>query len=198
MICQFSDFDTLIRSEVIKILFQISEKPPNLVMSRSTAESSRDIDLSRFHIQLNDYQRLKDIGNGGFAGVYSARHKLTDELIAVKVLNPGTTNDEQRRYYNREVYALATLNHPTILPLIGFTPFDEPNGPSIVMPLMKASVQHYINLERTNKTPNEWTRTRKHIILMGVAVGMAFLHSQKWIHRDLKPDNVLLDDFLKP
>jgi serine/threonine protein kinase len=86
--------------------------------------------------------------------------RLIHELVAVKTLNPVTTiNDEQRRFYDREVHALATLNHPTILPLTGFTPVDELDGPSIVIPLMKGSVQHYINLDKTNKTPKEWTRT---------------------------------------
>jgi serine/threonine protein kinase len=149
----------------------------------STSKSSCEIDISQFYIQRNDYEKLENIGKGGFA---------------IKTFDSDTTNDEQRKYYDRECLVLATMNHLIILPLIGFTPFDEPNGPSIVMPLMKTSVQHYINLEKHNKTPIEWTRTRKHIILMGVAVGMAFLHSEKWIHRDLTPNNVLLDDSLEP
>jgi serine/threonine-protein kinase len=168
-------------------------------VSLSTIQSSCDIDIPTFYIQINDYEKLKHIGKGGFASVYSAQHKLTHELVAIKTFDSDTSNnDEQREYYNRECRALATLNHQTILPLRGFTPFDESNGPSIVMSLMKTSVQRYINLERNNKTPIEWTPTRKHIVLMGIAVGMALMHSNKWIHRDLKPDNVLLDDSLEP
>jgi serine/threonine protein kinase len=183
---------------MINRLIQISKKPPKLPMGQETSDTSSSIDISSFYIQFNDYEKLEDLGKGGFGGVYKAQHIPTGKIVAMKTLRPDIASDEQRIYYNREVYALATLNHPAILPLIGFTPFDEPNGPSIVMPLMTASVQRYINLERNNRAPHEWTPTRKHIILMGIAVGMAFMHSQNWIHRDLKPDNVLLDDSLEP
>jgi serine/threonine protein kinase len=122
---------------------------------------------------------LEKIGKGGFGGVYRAQHQLTHELVAMKTLNLDTTDDKQREYYHREICALATFKHPTILPLIGCTPFNQPDGLSIVMPLMKTSVQHYINLERNNKTPTEWTPTRKHIILIGIAVGMMLIHKEK-------------------
>jgi serine/threonine protein kinase len=147
---------------------------------------------------LADYEMSKKIGGGAFGGVHSARQKSTGAIVAMKVLHPDVSDDRQRESFRREVVLLATLHHPAILPLIGCTPFDSPKGPVIVTPLMAGSVESSIESENRGERPALWTRTQKHIVLLGIAAGMAFMHGRRAIHRDLKPANVLLDGACEP
>jgi serine/threonine protein kinase len=136
---------------------------------------------------------IKRIAHGEFGCVYSARHKTTGQVVAIKELFP---DPHQQELYIREVKMLGTLRHPCILRLYGCTPVDE--NPTIVTPLMAASVQTYIDAERQALAPAFWTATQKHIVLLGIASGMSFMHDQRCIHRDLKPANILLDEACEP
>jgi TPR repeat protein len=155
-----------------------------------------DVDISKFYVRLSDYEKVKEIGRGAFGGVYSARHKTTGVIVAVKELYPDREDPSQRQAYTREVQMLGTLRHPAILTLHGCTPFDE--RPAILTPLLAASVQHYVDLEGKGQPATCWTPTQKHIVLLGIAAAMAFMHENRCIHRDLKPANVLLDDECEP
>jgi serine/threonine protein kinase len=92
----------------------------------------------------------------------------------------------------------ARLKHPASLPLHGCTGLDSKGGPVILTPLMTASVQSSIEAERREAPPPRWTHTQKHVVLLGIAVGMAFMHGHRCIHRDLKPAKVLLNDHCEP
>jgi serine/threonine protein kinase len=66
----------------------------------------------------------------------------------------------------------------------------------IQKPSDQVSLEHSIDLERPGIAPSAWTPTRKHIVLLGIASGMMFMHDV--LYRDLKPTNVLLDCAREP
>ena len=178
--------------------------PPVTAPPPATAPppGSQRIDRTKFEVNLDDFKFVDFIGSGGQAHVDKYECKVDTErykkgdFVAVKEMK---CPDRDRGDLEREIEALAVVNHEAILSLIGCTPFDK-DAEKIVLitPLMKGSLSDMINLDRGGKAPKEWTETKKHIVLYGIACGMQYMHDQRWIHRDLKPQNVLLNDKLEP
>jgi small GTP-binding protein len=84
---------------------------------------------------------------------------------------------------------------------LGYVPSDEAveDSPAIILEYAeRGSLKEYIESERKGEVVPEWTLTRKHIILYGVALGLSILHEQSIIHRDIKPENILLDKTFEP
>jgi serine/threonine protein kinase len=163
-------------------------------MYNPSSERIHQGDISNYYIQIEDYERMDFLGKGVYGEVSSWRHKTTRRIVAMKTLFSRKGNIDPRTAYDREVESLAALRHPAILPLLGCTPFDGLNNPLIATPLMQCSVHDLINGKKGRTSRPEWTLTRKHIILIGIAEGMRFMHEKRVIHRDLKPENVLLDE----
>jgi hypothetical protein len=169
--------------------------------SDSDVAPPESCDLSQFYVKLDDYVQLTSIGSGGYGRVYSARHKTTGEIVAIKEVLCDVNDSYAAQRFTREVEILATAGHPTLLGLSGCTPFiaDPTHPPAILTPFMSnGSLDNMLNLERNHKSPPEWTPTRKHIVLFGIATGMMIMHDRRLIHRDLKPANVLLDNQFEP
>jgi serine/threonine protein kinase len=110
-------------------------------------------------------------------------------------------NEENRIFFDRELEILATFNHPALLSLSGYVPMNvETSDPPLIITeyMSRGSLEKIFRLIRSGSSPAEWNDTRKHFILYGIACGMATLHRYFVIHRDLKPDNIMLTEDYEP
>ncbi|MCI8516861.1 MAG: Stk1 family PASTA domain-containing Ser/Thr kinase [Hungatella sp.] len=132
------------------------------------------------------YEILSLIGSGGMSDVYKAKcHKL-NRLVAVKVLKEEFSNDEGFvGKFQMEAQAAARLSHPNIVNV--YDVVDEGNIHCIVMELVEGiTLKSYIAKKGFLDVKEAVT------IGIQVAQGIAAAHEQKIIHRDIKPQNMLI------
>jgi eukaryotic-like serine/threonine-protein kinase len=132
------------------------------------------------------YEIEELVGTGGMSSVYRARDQLLERLVALKVLHPHYGDDEEYvERFRREARSVAQLSHPHIVTVIDR---GEDDGQQFI-------VFEYIDgenlkqlLARTGPLP-----TRRALELaLEIADALAFAHENGLIHRDVKPQNVLV------
>jgi serine/threonine-protein kinase len=131
------------------------------------------------------------IDYGGYSTVRIAKDSKTGQTVAVKVIDPEGYFEEQ---FIREVEAYVALNHPCVCRILGWVPLSAANAAEIHMELAEnRSLARVLERVRWGAAPRFWTPTGKTIIICGIALGMRFVHSKGYIHRDLKPGNTLIN-----
>ena len=154
-------------------------------------------------IDLDDFIKQNQIGKGSFGKVYLVKEKRTGNIYAAKI----SLNDVNYQLNKipidiiREVNIISKFNHSSILKFKGYSPVDFKKNPRPVILTEYASngsLENLIQYEKKSNTNFKFTDTRKLIIIYGIASGMAYLHSNDIINRDLKPANILIDEFLIP
>ena len=161
------------------------------------------VDCTAFSTNLKAYQKQERIGKGTFGVVYKGIFEKTGEIVAIKTMlrRDEISWDEYNKMFNCEVQILARTRHPALLSLHGYCPASK-NGSQnalIVTPFMRnGSLRDQVDSESRGLCRDEWDAVCKHISLLGIANGMAFLHALTLMHRDLKPENVFLDDNWHP
>jgi serine/threonine protein kinase len=165
-----------------------------------TADASSDrfrkmmAEISPSEMDFSRHTWVKDLGRGAFGLVRLMRDDASGREIAVKVI--PTSLDFNPDRFLREVGCLA-LKHPCLLGLVGYAlPAAGLDASAKIGTeyLPNGSLDIVITRSLQNNPPPFWTSTGKSIILVGIALGLQFLHSKHIIHRDLKPGNVLLDE----
>ncbi len=137
--------------------------------------------------QLGTYQIIERLGEGGMAVVYKAYQAQTDRQVAVKVLPPHYAADPNfASRFEQEARILAKLNHAHILPLFDYGQVD--GLAYIVMPLVSSGT--LADLMKSSPLPLE------QILQITSQVGGAlnYAHAKGLVHRDVKPDNILMDE----
>jgi serine/threonine-protein kinase len=133
------------------------------------------------------YELLELIGKGGMSSVYKAHDRLLDRQIAVKILHPHFTEDEEYvERFRREARAVAQLSHPNIVTVIDRG--EDEGRQYIVFEYVEGENLKQL-LERTGPMP-----VRDALLLaLQMARALAFAHGRGLVHRDVKPQNVLLN-----
>src|SRR6058998_625115 len=138
------------------------------------------------------YTVEREIGAGGMARVFLAVERHPPRKVAVKVMNPDVSSSEFRERFIREVELTSRLSHPHIVPILAadeclFVP-DGPDGLCYyVMPYIEGESLR-VRLAREQTLPRE---DALHITFQ-VADALGYAHSHGVVHRDVKPENILL------
>ena len=137
--------------------------------------------------RINDrYEIMKLIGEGGMANVYLAFDTILERKVAVKVLRGDLANDDKFvRRFQREALSASSLNHPNIVEMYDV---GEDNGNFYI-------VMEYID----GKTLKQLIKKRGHLqiseaidIMLQLTDGLASAHDSYIIHRDIKPQNIMI------
>ncbi len=132
-----------------------------------------------------EYTIERELGGGGMSRVFVANDNRLGRKIVVKTLAPELAGGVNAERFSREVATAARLQHPHIVPLLAA---GEANGvPYYTMPFVDGeSLRSRLSRERV-VAPAEAIR-----ILHDVVDALAYAHEQGVVHRDIKPDNILL------
>src|SRR5437899_225427 len=142
--------------------------------------------LARLQSALGDAYRIeKELGGGGMSRVFLAQERELERQVVVKVLPPEMAAGLNAERFRREIQLAASLQHPHIVPLLAAGHADD--LVYYTMPLIEGESLR-AKLAREGELPiNETTR-----ILCDVADALAYAHEHRVVHRDIKPDNVLI------
>ncbi|CAG0956397.1 MAG: protein kinase [Anaerolinea sp.] len=137
--------------------------------------------------RFGSYEVNEMIGRGGMAEVYKGRHTRLDRVVAIKVLSPGLASDPDfRMRFEREARAIAALKHPNIVGVFDFGDLDE----------MYYMVMEYVpgeTLSRFMQLSAPLPAAQVRVLAKDVAHALDYAHGQGFVHRDVKPSNVMLE-----
>jgi serine/threonine-protein kinase len=140
------------------------------------------------------YRLIEKLGVGGSAVVYRARRKGGNE-VALKILHEDGVTEQMRVRFSREIDALGKLDHPKILKILDSGQVGERLW--YAMEYSSKRSLEAVFLER-HSGGGILTLSECFHLARGLGDSLGYLHSEKLVHRDLKPDNILVDETLDP
>lgn len=132
------------------------------------------------------YQIIKSIGEGGMANVYLAYDTILDRNVAIKLLRGDLASDEKFVHrFQREALSASSLNHPNIVEV--YDVGEDSGDYYIVMEYIEGK-----HLKDLIKKRGKLTASEVVDIMMQITDGMSVAHDSYIIHRDIKPQNIMI------
>lgn len=133
---------------------------------------------------LGRYVLLDLLGTGGMGEVYAAYDRRLDRKVALKLLRPDRSGDREAARLLREAQALARLAHPNVVAVHDVGVFDD--GVFVAMEFVEGpTLRSWLE-----EAPRPWRRVLE--VFAAAGRGLAAVHEAGLVHRDVKPDNVML------
>ena len=139
--------------------------------------------------KISDFNIIKELGSGTYGRVFLAEHKLTLAKYAIKTIDKRIHTDEKgQAYFKRELEIMYRVHHPNVVKLFGH--FEDENFCYFIMEYIEGGNIYSVAPQNSNKLSLKQIAS----IIKDVISAVYFLHHMqpKIIHRDIKPQNVLL------
>lgn len=135
---------------------------------------------------VGDYDLLSKIADGGMGSVYKARNNLTGDIVAIKIVPANmAANAVLVKRFEQEFKAASTLDHPNIVRALDFG-YDN-GSPYLVMEYVEGETLGQ-RIDQQGRLPEKEAIR----IIAQIAQGLHKAHSNGMVHRDVKPDNILI------
>lgn len=131
------------------------------------------------------YEILEVIGRGGMGTVYKARQHNLDRIVALKMLSEEMASDpEFRARFQQEAQVVARLNHPNIVAVYDIEPYQA----------TFCIIMEFVDGKSLQKIIDEGGLPERDVLLIGAQIARAlhYAHERGVVHRDVKPDNILV------
>ena len=149
--------------------------------------SEHFIDKKEKLMSLSDFDILKLIGEGSFAKVYLVRNKFNKKIYSMKKLNkPFIKKNKQEKYTINERILLSKINYPFLVKL--YCCFQDKEYLYFILEFIQGG-ELFFHLHREIRFDDEKTS----FYIAELILALNFLHENKIIYRDIKPENILLD-----
>ena len=142
--------------------------------------------------KLDDFQIIRPLGKGHFGSVFLVTSKLTNKLYAMKeILASKYSSQEELNQVEKEIKLLENLRHPHVITY--FNSFKENGNIYIIIEYINGGSLEELLLKYIKQKKNIPEKTLWDLLVQSLS-GLLYLHEKrKIIHRDIKPDNLLLD-----
>jgi len=164
----------LFKIEILKYLYDIIQK------------TMTENNVSAIPILANRYQILQTIGTGGMAVVYRAKDLTLERFVAVKILRPDFSRDENfRKRFHQEAKAAANLSHPNIVTVHDFG--LDGDRLYIIMEYVPGT-----NLKMLIREKSILPIKEANDLMIQASAGVGYAHRAGLVHCDVKPHNMLV------
>ncbi|KAM5287817.1 cyclin-dependent kinase 2 isoform 3-T3 [Ctenodactylus gundi] len=136
---------------------------------------------------MENFQKVEKIGEGTYGVVYKAKNKLTGEVVALKKIRLDTETEGVPSTAIREISLLKELSHPNIVKLLDV--IHTENKLYLVFEFLHQDLKKFMDASALTGIPLPLIKS----YLFQLLQGLAFCHSHRVLHRDLKPQNLLIN-----
>lgn len=166
----------------------LGSRETEIISARNTAEESDPSDSFIGKVLDSKYELLARLGSGGAGTVYRARRLHIGDEVAVKVLNQDYVLEKAAaERFRREARSAAMIRHANVVTIHDFSE-SKSGGPAyIVMELVRGT-----SLRELLRREGRLSPERAVSLMRDVCAGVGVAHRQGLVHRDLKPDNVIV------